>query len=186
MTNSLLKTLLLSLCLSCSYSFASERPHSIDLDANIGVIVSSHNQATEELNDLSTSHGALSYNYQIYQQVMLGVGYLRGDSSDFSLSLDAFTDSRLEYDALFVQANFQLPLSKRNLLFADVKVLKYNYDIINDDKVSSDDGGTDIGLSVGWQYKFDSGFGLKASYDDLSLGADISIDTFSLGISYHF
>ena len=174
-------TLLLSAALQ-----ANEKPHSFGLEIHNGTIDADRSGATTQLNDTDSTHLMLRYDYNFNKEFSLGLGYLDGDSSNFNSFFNLFTDSRLEYDALLVNAKYQFVLSKRNRLFVQASAIQYNYDIIDNNSVVSSNEDTDFGLAIGWAMKFDKGLGLGVGYNYLRLGSDIKIKTVNFGISYSF
>jgi outer membrane autotransporter protein len=78
-----------------------------------------------------------------------------------------------------------LSLSKRNRLHAKVGAAFYDYQIDLNHTRIADESGTGLFLEVGWEYRWDNGFGLNASLQYQGAG-DLDIDTFNVGISYAF
>jgi hypothetical protein len=61
-----------------------------------------------------------------------------------------------------------------------VSALQYDYDIIDDND------GSDRGYAFGWRNKFDNGLGIKAGFETLSFGKNITIKGINADISYRF
>lgn len=165
---------------------ANEKPHSFGLEIHNGTIDAARTGATTQLNDTDSTHYMLRYDFNFTKEFSLGLGYLDGDSSNFNSFFNLFTDSRLEYDALLVNAKYQFILSKRNRLFIQASAIQYNYDIIDDNAVVSSDEDSDFGLAIGWAMKFNKGLGLGVGYNYLRMGSDIKVKTINFGINYSF
>ncbi len=182
----MLRILILSFFIS-SITLASENPHKVGLEYSYSDIDNSSAEETSDLNDLFTSHYSYSYEYKIAEHISIGLGYLKGDSSDAEvIIIDLFTDSKIDYSAFMISAVVNFPLSARNSLYLKVNALQYDYDIIDDNAVMYNEDGSDLGFSFGWMYEFDNGIGMKAGYEVLNLGNNIDIRGFNTGISYRF
>ena len=180
-----IKFSVLALSLSSTVLFAQDNPHVIGLQADFGELSTKANENTEKLDDISTTHYTLSYQYSLNENFSVGAGYLTGDSSSFIAIFD-FNDSELEYSAFMISAKAQLPISKRNSLYVQLNALQYDYDILDDDKTIFNDDGSDFGYSFGWKYQWDMGLGLKVGYDVINLGSDIKLNGISIETSYRF
>jgi hypothetical protein len=177
---------LLSFALSSTLVHAQESPHVVGIQVDFSAIDTENNDNTRELNDLTSAHYTLSYQYSINEYFSVGAGYLNGDSSSFTSIVDIFTDSKLDYNALMLSAKAQYPISKRNSLYVQINALQYDYDIIDDNKTVFSDDGSDFGFSAGWKHQYDMGIGLKIGYDVLNLGDNITINGISVEASYRF
>lgn len=180
------KLSLLALSLSSSALLAQESPHVIGVQVDFSGIDTENNDNTRELNDITTAHYTLSYQYHINENFAVGAGYLNGDSNSFTSIVDIFTDSKLDYDALMISAKAQYLISKRNSFYIQLNALQYDFDIIDDNKTVYSDDGTDFGYSIGWKHQYDMGIGLKIGYDVLNLGSNIKINGVSVEASYRF
>ncbi|MGL1958021.1 MAG: porin family protein [Colwellia sp.] len=170
-----------------SIVFANETTHIIELDYSYSDINNDSSEMTSDLNDLLTSHYSFSYQYKVAEHILIGLSYLKGDSSNSDgIIVDIFTDSKIDYNAILLSATANYPISKRNYLYVEVNALQYDYDVIDDDEVVYNEDGNDFGFSFGWMYQFDNGIGIKAGYEVLNLGEHIDIKGFNTGISYRF
>jgi len=170
-----------------SIVFANEKTHIVGLDYSYSDINNDSSEMTSDLNDLLTSHYSFSYEYKVAEHILIGLSYLKGDSSNADgIVVDIFTDSKIDYNAILLSATVNYPISKRNYLYVEVNALQYDYDVIDDDEVVYNEDGNDFGFSFGWMYQFDNGIGIKAGYEVLNLGAHIDIKGFNTGISYRF
>lgn len=182
----MLRIIILSFFIS-SVAIADESLHKIGLEYSYSEISNGSDTETSELNDLMTSHYAYSYQYKVSEYFSVGLGYLKGDSSNASgLIIDIFTDSKIDYNALLISAAVNYPLSKRNSLYVKVNALQYDYDIIDDNTVVYNQDGNDFSFSFGWMFEFHNGLSIKAGYEKLNLGEHITIKGFNTGISYRF
>jgi len=182
----MLRLIFLSFFMS-SLVLANETLHTIGLEYSYSEISNDSSKSTSDLDDVLTSHYKTSYQYEVTEQIFIGIGYLKGDSSHADgLLIDLFTDSKIDYNAFLISAAVNYPISKRNNLYLKVNALQYDYDVIDDKKVVYNDDGNDFGFSFGWMYNFDNGIGIKAGYETLSLGSHIDIKGFNTGISYRF
>lgn len=181
----IIKFSVLALSLSSTMLFAQDNPHVIGLQADFGELSTKANKNTEKLDDISTTHYTLSYQYSLNENFSVGAGYLTGDSSSFIAIFD-FNDSELEYSAFMLSAKAQYPISKRNSLYLQLNALQYDYDILDKDKTVFNDDGSDFGYSFGWKYQWDMGLGLKVGYDVINLGSDIKLNGISIETSYRF
>ena len=180
-----LSTLVLYLGFS-GVTYAADRPHHIEFGGNLGTIDKSSDASLRELNDLSTVHSSISYHYQFPKILVVGGGYLTGDSGSVSLISDLFTDSRLEYSTFFIRSEFQTPQYKGHALYLNVDFHQYDYDIIDDDQVVNSDDGKGVGYGFGWKHHFKTNFTLRLSRDYLELGDDISITSLGVHLGYRF
>ena len=182
----MLRIIILSFFIS-SVALADESLHKIGLEYSYSEISNGSDEKTSELNDLITSHYSTSYEYKVAENFAIGFGYLKGDSSNADgIIIDIFTDSKVDYNALFLSASVNYPISKRNFLYLKVNALQYDYDLIDDSTVIYDDDGNDFSYSIGWMFEYNNGFGIKAGYEVLNLGEHITIKGFNAGISYRF
>ncbi|MEW6991631.1 outer membrane beta-barrel protein [Colwelliaceae bacterium 6441] len=169
-------------------ALAIETPHEIGLEYSYSDINNDYSEVTANLNDLTTSHYSSSYQYEVAEHISIGIGYLKGDSSnaDGLLPIDIFTDSKVNYSTIQFSAAVNYPITKRNQLYLKINVLKYDYEIIDDNKIVYNEEGNDFSYSLGWLYEFDNGIGIKAGYEVLNLGKHMDIKGFNTGISYRF
>ncbi|NQZ20863.1 MAG: porin family protein [Colwellia sp.] len=182
----MLRIIFLSFFIS-SVAIADESIHKIGLEYSYSEISNGSDKKTSELNDLITSHYAYSYQYKVSEHFSMGLGYVKGDSSNADgILIDIFTDSKIDYSALLISAAVNYPLSKRNSLYVKVNVLQYDYDIVDDNAVIYSQDGNDFSFSLGWMFEFHNGFSIKAGYETLNLGEHITIKGFNTGISYRF
>lgn len=165
---------------------AVDKPHSFGLEIHNGTIDAVQTGPTSQLNDVDTLHFMLRYDYNLTPKFSLGLGYLNGDSSDYPSFFNLFTNSRLDYDAILLNARYQFILSKRNRFYVQASAVKYDYDIIDDNTVLTSNDDTDYGLAIGWAFKFDKGLGLGVGYNHLRLGSEIKLRTVNFGINYNF
>lgn len=182
----LLKLSLLAISLTSSSLFAEESPHVIGAQFDFSAIDTENNDNTRELNDITTAHYTLSYQYHINEYFAFGAGYLNGDSNSFTSIVDIFTDSKLDYSAFTLSVKAQYLFSKRNSFYVQLNALQYDFDIIDDSKSVFSDDGSDFGYSIGWKHQYDMGLGLKVGYDVINLGSDINISGVSVEASYRF
>ncbi len=166
--------------------YAQESPHVVGIQVDFSAIDTENNDNTRELNDVTTAHYTLSYQYNINEYFAVGAGYLNGDSNSFTSIADIFTDSELDYNAFMLSAKAQYPISKRNSFYVQINALQYNYDIIDDNETIFSDDGSDFGFSAGWKHQYDMGIGLKIGYDVVNLGSNITINGISAEVSYRF
>ncbi len=179
--------LTLSVCsLTSTTIYAQESPHVVGIQVDFSAIDTENNDNTRELNDVTTAHYTLSYQYNINEYFAVGAGYLNGDSKSFTSLVDIFTDSELDYNAFMLSAKAQYPLSKRNSFYVQINALQYDYDIIDDNETIFSDDGSDFGFSAGWKHQYDMGIGLKIGYDVVNLGSNITINGISAEVSYRF
>jgi hypothetical protein len=170
-----------------SIVFANEKTHMVGFDYSYSDINNDSSEMTSDLNDLLTSHYSFSYDYKVAEHVLIGLSYLKGDSSNADgIVVDIFTDSKIDYNAILLSVAVNYPISKRNYLYVEVNALQYDYDVIDDDEIAYNEDGNDFGFSFGWMYHFDNGIGIKAGYEVLNLGEHIDIKGFNTGISYRF
>lgn len=174
------------IALASTSLYAKEDSHIVGFQADIGAIDTKDNENTRELNDITSFHYNLSYQYQFNEYFAAGFGYLNGDSESFTTIVDVFTDSELEYSAFMLSARASYPISQRNSLYLQVNALQYDYDIIDDSKTVFSDDGSDFGFGIGWKHQYDMGLGLKVGYDIINLGSDIKINSINAEISYRF
>lgn len=177
---------LIALSIISTTTLAQESPHVIGLQVDLSTIDTENNDNTRELNDVTTAHYTLSYQYDLNEYFAIGAGYLNGNSSSFTSLVDIFTDSELDYSALVISAKAQYAISKRNSLYIQINALQYDYDIIDDNQTIYSDDGSDFGFSAGWKHQYDMGMGLKVGYDVLNLGSNIKINGVSVEVSYRF
>lgn len=180
-----IKFSVLALSLSSTALFAQDNPHVIGLQADFGELSTKSNENTEKLDDISTTHYTVSYQYSFTKNFSVGAGYLTGDSSSFIAIFD-FNDSELEYTAFTISAKAQYPISKRTNVYFQLNALQYDYDIIDNKRTIFNDDGSDFGYSFGWKYQWDMGLGLKVGYDVINLGSDIKLNGVSIETSYRF
>ncbi|USD38951.1 porin family protein [Ferrimonas sp. SCSIO 43195] len=179
--------LLLCVALLPLHAVANTSSHSVEYQMDFSVMDSDRSDITHELNDVGSAHNTLSYRYAVTDWMSVGVGYLWGDSDDFALfPVDAFTDSKLEYQGIQYSVRLQLPLSQRNRLYLQANGLDFDYDVFDDGEVVGSDDGFDFGLSAGWRYEWDIGLGMKVGYDYQKLGDHIDIKGISVALSYRF
>ena len=180
------KLSLLALAITSTTTLAQESPHVVGVQLDFSAIDTEDNINTRELNDVTTAHYTLSYQYNINEYFAVGVGYLDGDSNSFTSIVDIFTNSELEYNVFMISVKAQYPISKRNSLYVQINALKYDYDIIDDNQSVYKNNGSDFGFSAGWKHQYDMGIGLKVGYDVLNLGDNITINGVSIEASYRF
>lgn len=180
------KLSLLALAITSTTILAQESPHVVGVQLDFSAIDTEDNINTRELNDVTTAHYTLSYQYNINEYFAVGVGYLDGDSNSFTSIVDIFTNSELEYNVFMISVKAQYPISKRNSLYVQINALKYDYDIIDDNQSVYKNNGSDFGFSAGWKHQYDMGIGLKVGYDVLNLGDNITINGVSIEASYRF
>ena len=181
----ILSTILLAVSQS---ALSFEFNNSVGLTYNVGIIEVDNTPSTDELNDISTEHFKAFYEAYLSKHFALGVSYLQGDSSDFDgIIFDSFTNSSLEYDSFALEAKFLLPVRSSNAFYGAFKAHQYNYDIIDDGRVISEEDGTDFGFSIGWMYKWSFGLGLDVQFFELlEFGSDVRIRSGGFGVSYSF
>jgi long-subunit fatty acid transport protein len=182
----MLRIIILSFFIS-SIVFANEKPHAIGLEYSYSDINNGSDEETSDLNDLITTHYSYSYQYQMADNFSIGLGYLKGDSSNADgIIIDIFTDSKIDYSAILLSAKVNYPVSKRNSVYLKVNALQYDYDVVDDNEVVYSEDDNDFGFSFGWGYEFDNGIGINAGYEVLSLGKHIDIKGLNAGIGYRF
>lgn len=160
--------------------------HILGIEYSVSNINNEFDGVTADLNDVSTSHFSPSYQYELVQNISIGVAYLKGDSSNVTGLVDIFTDTKIDYRVILLSANGRYPISLRNYLYIKANVLQYDFDIVDDKQVVYNEEGNDYSLSVGWMYEFDNGVVIKAGYEKINLGENIDIQGFNSGISYRF
>lgn len=161
-------------------------PHIIGIQTSVGAIDTKENENTQKLNDITSFHYNISYQYQFNDYFSAGIGYLNGDSEAFTSIVDVFTDSELEYTAFMLSARAQYPFTKRNSIYLQLNSLQYDYDIIDDNKTEFSHDGSDFGFDIGWKHQYDMGLGLKLGYEILNLGSFIKIKSINAELSYRF
>jgi long-subunit fatty acid transport protein len=182
----MLRIFILSFFIS-SIALANENPHTIALEYSYSSITNGSDTETSDLNDLMTTHYSYAYQYKLAEHFSIGLGYLKGDSSNTDgVLVDIFTDSSIDYSAIMLSAKVNYPVSKRNYLYLSVDALKYDYDILDDNEIKYSEKDNDFGFSLGWGYKFDNGIGISAGYEVVNLGKHIRINGVSSGINYRF
>jgi len=182
----MLRIIVLSFFIS-TIALAEESPHSIGVEYSYSRINNGSDEKVSDLNDLITSHYATSYEYEVTEYFSVGLGYLKGDSSNAEgLIVDLFTDSKIDYRAFMISAAVNHPISKRNSLYLKVNVHQYDYDIVDDNTVVYNKSGSDFSYSFGWMYEFNNGLAIKAGYEILNMGDHIDIKGFNTGINYRF
>jgi hypothetical protein len=182
----MLRIILLSFFISASTQ-AEESPHRVGIEYSYASVDKRSTEETSELNDVFTSHYAYTYQYEVAEYFSMGLGYLKGDSSDAEgIIIDLFTDSKIDYSALLISAEVDLPISERSYLYLKVSALQYDYDIIDDNEIVYNNDGNDWGYAFGWIYEFDNGLGIKTGFETLNFGKNITIKGINAGISYRF
>lgn len=102
------------------------------------------------------------------------------DSDDFEIVADDF-----DFGSVVVAIRGDLPLSKHNSLYGKIGAEFYDYEFgLNREKTIKEDG-TGLFAELGWQYRWDNGLGLNASYQFHNVG-DLEMKGLNLGISYAF
>jgi len=81
------KLSLLTLSITSTTILAQESPHVVGIQADFSAIDTENNNNTGELNDITTAHYTLSYQYHIGEYFALGAGYLNGDSNSLPVLL---------------------------------------------------------------------------------------------------
>ena len=180
-----MKKLLSIVCLLASSSCLAEQ-HQIGVDSFVGVVDGKLTEGTDSLNDIVTQHYLLSYQYKLTDNWDIKAGYLFGDSEDFGLIFDEFTDTALEYTGPTIGVTGKFDLTRRNSLFMDVNTINYDYEMVDDGRTKVSETGWGYTANLGWQYAFDNGFGIKAAYGYSQFGDDVDIGSFSFGVSYRF
>lgn len=173
---------------SCFSSLAAESPHRLELRGALGTIDAARQQgaSTEELNDLSTGHIGIAYNYKVNKNFSVGIEKQSGDSEVFIEISDLFTDSKLDYDLTNIVGLAEFALSERNEVYGKLIAYRYDYDVIDDGEVVGSGDGSSIGFGIGWRYTFDLGVGVSMGYEAISLGDDVDIRGISWALSYQF
>lgn len=180
--------LTLPILLSSHTTLAQERPHTVG--ATISNFSFIDNNDIEELNDLSTFHYKIFYDYTFNRYISLGFSALKGDSGNVDSFID-WTDSKIEYDSFAINTRLKAPISASNALFLNIGVHQYSYNAFDDyeqlaeEELGSDDG-ADMTYAIGWQGRFAGGWGIEVSYERLDLGSNLNVQGFSLGASYSF
>ncbi|PCK03382.1 MAG: hypothetical protein COA42_21210 [Alteromonadaceae bacterium] len=171
-----------------SGALAIDNPHRVGLSGGIASLDLGRgdDDATREVLDLNAVHLSVNYDYLFTKSLGLGVGYLEGDSNDFTFFISLYNDTRMEYDALYFGPRFQLPLGEVNGLYLNVNILDYNFDVIDNDQVIGSDDGTGYGASFGWNLTLRNGIGVKVGYEILNLGDDVEMKGIEAGVSYSF
>ena len=183
----MLRIIIMSFFISSIALANEESPHEVGLEYSYANINKGSTEDTSDLNDVFTSHYSFSYQYKVAEHLSIGLGYLNGDSSNAEgIIIDFFTDSKIDYSVILISAEVDLPISERSSLYLKVNALKYDYDIIDDNEVVYNQGGSDFSYAFGWMYEFDNGFGIKAGFETLNLGKNIDIKGVNTGISYRF
>ena len=182
------------LVLSAMLLVASHSVLSFEFDSSvgfsylIGVIDDEQGSDADALSDASTQHFRIHYETYLSDHFAIGASYLEGDSSDANITVfEALTRSSLQYNALGFDAKLLLPLGKTNAFYLAGKLHQYDYEIVNDGRVVVQNDGSDLGYSIGWQYKWPIGIGLDVQfYEVLRLGNGLDIRNSGVGISYSF
>ena len=143
------------------------------------------------LGDKGVSHLYGYYNYAVNQQVAIELGLNKG--SDWSIGWGWDSDDT-EYNSFVITGKRSIKLSKRNSFFIKLGGQFYDYQITNQsfdnqfkytDKLIADDSGLGLFAEVGWQYRWDFGFGLNTGFQFMDMG-DLNISAFTAGVSYQF
>ncbi|MEP1740791.1 MAG: porin family protein [Kangiellaceae bacterium] len=98
----------------------------------------------------------------------------------FNLQADELT-----YGSLVVAMKGKLELTARNSLYAKVGGQFYDYEFQRDNQKLESEDGFGAFLEAGWQYQWDSGWGINAGYQYVDMG-DLEISTLNFGASYSF
>ncbi|OKY25283.1 outer membrane beta-barrel protein [Thalassotalea sp. PP2-459] len=102
------------------------------------------------------------------------------DSDDFEIVADDF-----DFGSVVVAIRGELPLSKHNSLYGKIGAEFYDYEFgLMREKTIKEDG-TGLFAELGWQYRWNNGIGLSASYQFHNVG-DLEMKGLNLGISYAF
>ena len=182
------KLLAALVALTCFSSLAEESRHRLEARGVLGTIDASKEQgsSTEELNDLSTGHIGIAYNYKLNKTFSLGVEKLSGDSEVFVEISDLFTDSKLDYDLVNIVGLAEFAISERNEVYGKLIASQYDYDVLDDGQIVGSNDGSSVGFGIGWRYTFDLGVGVSMGYEAISLGDDVDIRGISWALSYQF
>jgi len=178
------KLLSLTCLLVSSASFANQ--HQIGIDSFVGGVDGQLTEGTRPLNDTVTQHYHLSYQYTLSDYWGVKAGYLFGDTEDFGIILDEFTETKLEYTGPTIGLVGNLPLSGGNSLFVDVNTINYDYEMTDEGKLEVSESGWGYNANVGWQYAFENGLGVKLAYGFSEFGDNVEIGSFSFGVNYRF
>ncbi|GAB3035114.1 porin family protein [Bowmanella dokdonensis] len=172
-------------------------PHSVGLVLGSGG--AEYKNSDEDGNGVD--HLYLYYHYSLNEQFGLEAGLLGGtEGSDW----DCHDDDRdhlvcrnnrkpifgldaedLEYRSLVAAATAQFPLSQRNSLYGKLGAQYYDYEISRGSINLADDSGLGLYLEAGWQYRWDSGWGMNVGLKHLPMG-DLKVNSGNVGVSYRF
>lgn len=141
------------------------------------------------------------YNHRLNNNFSLEVGVAAGADMDDWDCEEIFDDEwecrsdndpifglaadELYYGNLVFAAKGEIQLSAKNSLYAKVGGQFYDYQFErNNDKLESDDGFGAF-LEAGWQFRWNSGWGINAGLQYMDMG-DLDVTSMNLGASYAF
>ena len=147
------------------------------------------------------SHFYAYYNYQFNDSIAWEVGAIGGaDLDDWKCNeiednrWECLSDSKpifnldaneLYYSSLVFAAKGKLQLSRRNSLYGKIGGQFYDYEFERNNTNLVSEDGVGLFLEAGWQLKWDSGWGINASFQYMDMG-DLEVSSFGTGLSYSF
>lgn len=183
-----MKHLVAAVLLSCPlWVQAAEPSHQFEIQGEVGTV--NHDDRGTDIDDEASAQGYLGYEYLFDDTYALGVDYLTGESSDLLFILpDLFKDDgHVEYAAWEVTGRATTWVSQRNALYAKLRLIQYEYDVVSDKGGTLFDGsGLGGGVSLGWRYQFDMGLGMGLSANYRNLGGDIELVSLGYNLSFRF
>ncbi|MET1256571.1 outer membrane beta-barrel protein [Aliikangiella maris] len=143
----------------------------------------------------------LYYNYQLDNMFSVEAGFNGGtDVDDWECEQDnddrwtcrsdnrQFFDiaaNKLSYDGVTLAAKADFNLTQRNSLYAKLGGQFYDYEFKRSSTKLDNDSGFGLYFEAGWQYRWDSGWGINAAYAKRDMGK-LDTSTFTTGLSYSF
>lgn len=146
-------------------------------------------------------HLYLYYHYSLTEQFGVEAGIVGGtessnwdckkiDRDNFECSNDrkpifGIGADDLEYSNLVIAGTAKFPLSERNSIYGKLGLQYFDYEISGDKTKLADDSGVGLYLEAGWQYRWDSGWGMNVGLKHLPMD-DLKVGGLDVGVSYRF
>ncbi len=188
---------LLALSISSTSTFAKDLKHSFGLQT--GVASGEYKNSTKDGDGFAQAY--LFYNYQLFNNISLEVGYNGATELDnweceeeeddkwtcgqnnkpiFGLAADEFV-----LDGFVAALKGHVAISQRNSLYGKIGAQYYDYDFRRDGDFVEGDSGTGLFIEAGWQYRWNCGIGMNVGlrYQDMD---DLTFTSPNIGINYAF
>ena len=171
-------------------------PHSVGLQWGGGGLEYKNKDTDGE----GVAQSYLYYNYQFVPHFYAEIGVMGGNDIDWECDTDSqgnrdcYSDNNnkieldmdnFDFGAVVVALKTDLVLSKRNSLYAKVGAMFYDYQFDMNRNQVVDEDGTGLLIEGGWQYRWDNGWGINASFQNQNMD-DLKISTFNMGVSFAF